>query len=322
MTPTEEIFSRRGGVKLLLMEVEQLRCALDKLQQPACAHRHTGPGGTQEVGVQILQGSRKRKDLGPKGEKRAACSPSAVVRAMPGPAMVQPEVIERPSPARGNEPNSGLFQRGRAPGITRRVAASATAEGAAVDPERPEANPKAAPPFIPYLPRISSLPHATRRMSKGQAGSTTRRGSLQDVQTESIWTEWPSPLPSAREARRDLQVSLVSIRPTVTSVLHGNSRRIEDHQQSNRRIEDQQDQQSVDNRHIMTIHHVSQSRSSGIANSAPENGGQGHPGDPGRHDNHTGSGPPPLLKPPPTDSNARQRGSRLHEVLASLPPLK
>jgi hypothetical protein len=32
MTPSEEVFSRRGGVKLVLMELEQLRAALATLQ--------------------------------------------------------------------------------------------------------------------------------------------------------------------------------------------------------------------------------------------------------------------------------------------------
>ena len=329
MTPTEEVFSRRGGVKLLLMEVEQLRSALERFQQPACSNLRTGPGNTQEVDDQILQGS-KSKEQRSNDDKRACRSPPPVVGVMPKAA----QVVKVSASSRARELISGIFHQ-RAPGSTRRMPTTAPAkepdsEKTGSDTKEAGVNPKeaGAGPLAketrPLGPRVSSLPSiqhtaenaSGRRLSQGRIGLT--RGSLQDFRTEAVWTDGPQslPLPSAQEARQELVP--VSDLPTAAAVRRSGSRRIVDHQHI------------MDHQHLVTIHPVGQFMTAGTAISASGGGGQGRPftttrstQGPGRDSRNypAGSEPRPLVQQPQPHAHAQQRGTRLHEVLASLPPL-
>jgi hypothetical protein len=304
MTPIEEVFSRRGGVKLLLMEVEQLRCALDKLQQPA-AHPRAGPGvtSTEDTGVQTSTKDSRSKVVWARGDKWARSSPSPAVEAMPELGLVS---METSAPACGNELNPGVFHSERAPVLTRYITPVAMAVVAQAGGGLKEAGHS-----NPYLQSISSATQVTVSGSSRRAvraGFT--RGSRLDLRREveaGAWTQGPEAAPAQLSER---EICLLRSMAKTSTDQRGNSRNILDQQTfvSNARMDS-----------------VSQSRTSGTVTSASESGGRGRPFSTvivtamqrsPLADSRDNPGGPPLRQP-----GAQKRVLKLGEVLAALPPL-
>jgi hypothetical protein len=305
MTPTEEVFSRRGGVKLLLMEVEQLRGVLDKLQQPA--NTLAGPRGTQDVAVQASQSSRS-KEVWAKDKKWTHRIPSPAVEAMA-------EVVsEASAPSRENGMISGAFHRDRAPMLARYVATCAsTAEEVVADSEEARHS-------NPHLHRTSSITHtsvsgSSRRHGVSAGLARLKRRSLLDLMSEGAAGSWTNGAAPAQLSDRDIALIRTMAKASVSQ--RGSSQIIADHQSFSR------------------IDRVSHSRSSATATSASEIGVRGRPLStvvvttrqqrPDSRDHPGRAGPPtgtvPLLPPAIVHTGRRSSGSRLDAVLASLPPL-
>jgi hypothetical protein len=298
MTPIEEVFSRRGGIKLLLMEVEQLRCALDKLQQPKARPRAgQGVTVTQDIGVQTSMKGSRSKQVWAKDDKWARSSPSPVVEAMPEFGLVS---IEKSAPARGKELKPGVIQSELAPVLTRYITPASMAMEAGSGPEEAHHS-------NPYLQGISSATQVTvsglsRRA--GRAGFT--RGSRLDLRREVEAGAWTNS-ESAPAQLSDREIFLIRSKAKTATAQRGSSRNVLDQQTfvSNGRID-----------------RVSQSRSSGTVTSASESGGRGRPfstvmitamqRSPPADSRDNPDGPPP-----------RQQGRalKLDDVLAALPPL-
>ena len=198
MTPTEEIFSRRGGVKLLLMEMEHLRGALDKQKQPSLNVPHQPvvpcPRGTQDAGVQTSQGTHSKK----KGVRDETLVCNSLSK-QPVPAAVQVVATAALSSSRWDL-SSGLTFHDCAPRLTRN---KVTSTMACAVPEEVGTDLDLSCLVSPDLPHHSSIPlevanGSGRRMGAGL--EAVQRGPLQSRQAEEKGTL--TNLPSASKNSR------------------------------------------------------------------------------------------------------------------------
>ena len=264
MTPVEEVFSRRGGVKLLLMEVEQLRgalsTALDKLKLPVCSSPHAVPGGTRQDDLHASTGSRT-KEVWAEEDNWAHDSPSTVVEATATPEIVtvsdtstparvrtlNPEQDHVLTRARRTDANAPALEAGAdtsaddvGGGGFKTDAPSQPAPAVELDPPAPGSLPpkratrgkeRAEPEAANiYLQRATSGTHASvagssRRVTAGRA--SLKRGSLQDLRKEGEaggWSNWAS---AANLSEREL--GSVRTMPKAAAVQRGSLRSFVDH---------------------------------------------------------------------------------------------
>jgi hypothetical protein len=212
MTPAEEVFSRRGGVKLLLMEIEHLRGALDKFTQPdlrAGPEEQKQPAAslprnTRDAGVQTSPGAQSKRPR--------ASRPSPVRGAIPAAVQVvttaAPSSMECCSGGQQGAPSAGPALHDRATGPTRHVSASSMAREARAGPTETVTDVEAARRVgSSYLRRTSSNPMpATNgsglRTILGQTG--LKRGFQQSQWTGADKGVLTRLLSSPRNARPEL----------------------------------------------------------------------------------------------------------------------
>ncbi len=188
MTPTEEVFSRRGGVKLLLMEMEHLRGALDALKLPVLDKLSSGAcsPNTQGASVQPLQGPESM-ELRVGDNMQTSCSPSPVGRAMPA-AQQRSKTAASASTSWGLK--SDVVESAQSEKILRPThhmldSTSTGAEKVGAGPEEAGSELEVARPSSLYLPRLSSGNAAVN--GSGRRGRLGREKSTQ-ASLQSMWT--------------------------------------------------------------------------------------------------------------------------------------